>query len=98
MPIKLQIYEDKLAVQMSADDLTFELKLYQVNNGERDGREVQSTRHQGDLDEAEFRLSKDGCQYIFNLSLRGLQTGDYELDIHIKDGDGIVGTIEFEIW
>ncbi len=98
VPLKLQIYEDGEAAQMSADDLTFELKLYQINNGVRSEREVQSTRHQGDLDEAEFRLSEDGYQYIFNLSLRGLQTGEYELDIHIKDGDGIVGTIEFEIW
>ncbi len=43
-------------------------------------------------------LSENVCLNIYNLSLRGLQAGRYELDIHIKDGVGIVGTIEFEVW
>jgi len=97
VPIKLQVYnEDGGAEPISAPGLTFELKLF--SEEEDDYLDVSSTREQGDLDDAEFRLSEDDDQYIFNLNLRGLDQGEYELEIHIKNGTGIIGTIELEIW
>jgi len=99
VPIKLQIL-DELGdpMQMHTEDLTFELELLK---GTEVIEVIRTNKVSDDLSQAEFTLSEDGLTYHYNLKTKGLQSGEYTLNIYIVDKvgtlEGLVGTVIFII-
>lgn len=96
MPVKLSILDGSGKKQrMSPGELTLQLKLSKLDG--TDWVEIPFSRtNSSKLSYAEFELSSDGYQYKFNLDTKGLDLGDYKLEILIPDG-GSCGFIEFTL-
>lgn len=96
LPVKLSIFDGSgIEQRMSAGELTFKLKLCKLDG--TDWVEIPFSRtNSSNLSYAEFELSSDGYQYKFNLDTKGLDLGEYKLEILIPDG-GSCGFIGFTL-